>query len=372
MTVATAARCHAPVDAVRARAYKFPTQEPNESDGTLEWSSTTMVYVEVEAGGQTGIGYTYGDAGAATVINGLLAETLRGTDALATAACVAALWAKIRNNGRAGIAAMAVSALDVALWDLKGKLLGAAVVTLLGARRTAVPLYGSGGFTSYDFEQLTSHMATWIDEYEIPRVKMKVGRDPAEDPQRVGAVRRAIGKGAELFVDANGAYVVKQALEIAQTFAEQGVTWFEEPVYHRNVAGNAAVRARAPVAMEISNGEYGYAPDDFERIVDGGAADVLQADVTRCGGITGFALVDAICEARDVPLSSHCAPYVTLHAAAAAKRLRHMEYFYDHVRIERRFFDGATMPKNGCLVPDLTRPGIGLSFKTGDAAEYEV
>jgi L-alanine-DL-glutamate epimerase-like enolase superfamily enzyme len=369
MIAGTSRSTSAFIDAVQARAYKIPTEQQPESDGTLEWDSTTMVYAEITAGGQTGIGYTYADAGAATVINGMLAEAITGADALATGACTAKLWAKIRNNGREGITAMAVSALDIALWDLKGKILDAPVCVLLGAARSEVPVYGSGGFTSYDDKQLTRHMARWVDEFGIPRVKMKVGREPYRDPERVAVVRRAIGEKPHLFVDANGAFVVKQALDISRKFAESGVSWFEEPVYHRDLAGNAAVRAAAPDSMEISNGEYGFAPDTFGQIVAAGAADVIQADVTRCGGFSGFMTVDAICDAHDLPLSSHCAPYVTLHAALAAKRIRHIEYFYDHVRIERLFFDGTASPVKGCLAPDLTRPGIGLELKR-DASEY--
>jgi L-alanine-DL-glutamate epimerase-like enolase superfamily enzyme len=359
------------IAAVRTRAYTFPTEEP-ESDGTLSWNSTTMVYAEIDAGGRTGIGYTYADAAAATLIDGMLAETLAGCDALQTAACTAKLWAKVRNNGRCGIAAMAVSALDIALWDLKGKLLDAPVCALLGQARNEVPLYGSGGFTSYELKELACRMARWGDEFTIPRVKMKIGRQPKCDPERVAAVRKAIGSDAQLFVDANGAYTVKEALALARRFVESDVVWFEEPVDHRDLAGNAQVRALAPASMEVSNGEYGYALDDFERILATQAADVLQADVTRCGGFSGFMAVDALCDARNVSLSSHCAPYVTLHAAAAARRLRHLEYFYDHMRIERRFFDGADTPQNGALAPDLNRPGIGLTFKVADATEYAV
>ncbi len=371
MIAATSPRAEAHIEAVRARAYRFPTPEP-ESDGTFVWDSTTMVYAEVDAGGRTGVGYTYADAAAASIIGGMLAESLAGSNAMQTSACTAKLWATIRNQGRCGVAAMAVSALDVALWDLKGKLLDAPACVLLGQARNEVPLYGSGGFTSYGLDELARHMAHWVGELAIPQVKMKVGREPDRDPERVAAVRKAIGRDAHLFVDANGAYAVKEALAIAGSFARSGVVWFEEPVDHRDLAGNAAVRAAAPPAMEVSNGEYGYALDDFERILASQAADVLQADVTRCGGFSGFAAVDALCEARNVPLSSHCAPYVTLHAAAAAKRLRHSEYFYDHVLIEQRFFDGAGAPRSGALCPDLSRPGIGLELKATDAAEYAI
>lgn len=358
----------APIEAVSVRAYKVPTETP-ESDGTLEWDATTMVYVEIRSGAATGIGYTYGSAAVARFIEELLADVLLHADALETGDRWRDLVAKIRNNGRGGIAAMAVSALDIALWDLKGKILGAPVCKLLGSARETVPLYGSGGFTSYDTRELTKHMSHWV-ERGIPRVKMKIGRQPDRDEDRVAAVRRAIGRDPQLFVDANGAYSVKQALAIARTFEPHGVSWFEEPVYHRDLAGNAIVCAQAPPSMEVSNGEYGYAPDDFECIAQTRAADVIQADVTRCGGFTGFAIVDAICEAHSLPLSSHCAPYVTLHAALAAKRLRHVEYFFDHVRIERMFFEGTRDPKDGALAPDMNRPGIGLELKRQDAERY--
>jgi L-alanine-DL-glutamate epimerase-like enolase superfamily enzyme len=260
----------------------------------------------------------------------------------------------------------------MALWDLKGKVLGTPVSVLFGAARAETPVYGSGGFTSYSERRLTEQLGCWVHDMKIPRVKMKVGRDPSADPKRVAAARKAIGSDAQLFVDANGAYTQKQALEMAAHFAESNVSWFEEPVYHNDFEGNRFVREHAPPVMEISNGEYGYAPYDFARIIALGAADVLQADVTRCGGYSGFLAVDALCEAHHVPLSSHCAPYVTLPVASAAKMLRHIEYFYDHVRIERMLFDGTRDPKDGTLVPDLDRPGIGLDFKKRDAQQYAI
>lgn len=364
-------RTACPVDAVSARAFEIPTEQP-ESDGTLQWKSTTMVYVEIAAAGETGIGYTYADAAAATLVRGLLAPELIGKDALQTAARVAELVAKVRNNGRGGISAMAISALDVALWDLKGKLLGAPVCALLGAARSQVPVYGSGGLTSYTLRELAAHMARWVHELGIPRAKMKIGRDPSEDPHRIAAARKAIGSDAKLFVDANGAYAPKEALQMAEHLVEQRVSWYEEPVYHRDLRANAWVRDRLPASMELSNGEYGYAPDDFAQILDAGAADVLQADVTRCGGFSGFLAVDALCDARNVPLSSHCAPAVTLHAALAARRLRHVEYFYDHVRIESMLLDGVPALERGALVPDLTRPGIGLELKRSDAERFAI
>lgn len=364
-------RIEFPIEKVRVSAFKFPTdQQPAESDGTLEWNATTMVTVEIESRGKTGIGYTYASRAAAALIDDLLRELLEGADALQTEQLYSAMTGKIRNNGRSGITAMAISAVDVALWDLKGRILEQPVHMLLGAARERAPIYGSGGFTSYSVEQLGAQLGAWVHESRIPRVKMKVGREPDADAERVAAARESIGDDAELFVDANGAYAVKQALAMAGHFARCAVSWYEEPVYHGDLRGNADVRDHAPPGMEVSNGEYGFCPQDFERMLSAGAADVLQADVTRCGGYTGFMAVDALCEAYSIPLSTHCAPYVTLPAACAAKTVRHVEFFYDHVLIEQRVFDGARPPQNGALAVDPRRPGIGLEFKKRDAERF--
>lgn len=329
-----------------------------------------MVFVSVRAGGTAGIGYTYADASAGKLIESMLADLLVGSDPMQTAQRYTDLYAAIRNNGRGGITSMAISALDIALWDLKGKILNAPVSALLGAARASVPVYGSGGFTSYSARELRDQLARWVHDEGIPRVKMKVGRDPGADAARVSEARKAIGADAELFVDANGAYTPEQAIGFAAQFAQCGVRWFEEPVYHNDFDGNRFVRERVPAGMEVSNGEYGYAPYDFLQIIRSGAADVVQADVTRCGGYSGFLAVDGLCQAHNVPLSTHCAPYVTLSAAGASKQLRHMEYFADHVRIERLFFDGPAAPRDGSLAPDPERPGIGLELKTADAEGY--
>ncbi len=360
-----------PVRRMDVSAYRVPTESPDESDGTLVWDATTLVLVELEAGGCTGLGYTYADTATATLIRDTLHGVVVGANAFAHGAIWSNMVAKIRNLGREGITAMAISAVDIALWDLRGKLLDMPVAALLGPAREHVPIYGSGGFTSYDLTKLTSQLSGWVAA-GIPRVKMKIGRDPGADVRRIAAARHAVGEDAELFVDANGAYAVKQALELASQFDASGVTWFEEPVYHQDFQGLADVRERAPANMEVAAGEYGYAPYHFARMLETRSVDVLQADATRCGGFTGFLAVDGLCQSALVPLSTHCAPYIHLHAAAAAKMLRHMEFFFDHVRIEKMFFDGPADPVNGTLAPDLSRPGIGLEFRRSDAAAYKV
>lgn len=359
-----------PVTQLKVSAYTIPTDGP-ESDGTLEWNSTTLVLVEIVAGDKKGLGLTYADTATAKLIHDKLAKLVIGQDAMAIGACWTTMTAEIRNLGRPGICSMAIAAVDIALWDLKAHLLGLPLVTLLGPVRAAVPIYGSGGFTSYSIDRLQQQLGGWVNE-GIGRAKMKIGREPAEDLARVEAARAAIGPDAELFVDANGAYSLKQALMQAEIFSDYGVSWFEEPVSSDDLEGLRLLRDRGPASMDITAGEYGYDLWYFERMLAAGAVDVLQADVTRCAGITGFLGVATLCDAHHLPLSGHTAPSVHVHAACAAKPLRHLEYFYDHVRIEHMLFDGVLHPVNGMLQPDLSRPGLGLEFKHTDAKPYAV
>lgn len=359
-----------PIERVRARAYKIPTEAP-ESDGTLEWDSTTAVIAEAWTGGVTGLGYTYADEASARLIDSRLAPALIGRDAWRTAGAQAAMDAAVRNLGRAGLAAAAISAVDMALWDLKARLLGLPLANLLGGVRDAVPVYGSGGFTSYTVAQLERQLGDWVAA-GITRVKMKVGRDPRADLERVRAARRAIGRSAELYVDANGAYGRKQALRFAEEFAREGVTWFEEPVPASDLEGHRHLRERAPDGLEIASGEYGWDLGYFERMLSAGAVDVLQADATRCGGPTVFLETGTLCRARGYPLSSHTAPALHLPLACATASFRHLEWFHDHVRVERLLFNGVQEPRDGLLSPDPARPGFGLELKASEARRYAV
>ena len=358
-----------PVSELEVDAFTVPT-DAAEADGTLRWDATTIVVVQAHAGGEIGLGYTYADLATATLIRSKLAAIADGSEAMAPQAAWRAMVRETRNLGRPGITSMAIAAVDTALWDLKARLLGLPLGTLLGAVRDRVPVYGSGGFTAYSLSRLCEQLAGWV-ERGIPRVKMKVGSSPGDDPARVRAAREAIGSEAQLFVDANGAYSRKQALALALRFREEaGVDWFEEPVSSDDLEGLRLMRDRAPDGMAIAAGEYGYDLPYFERMLDNGAVDVLQADVTRCAGITELLRVDGLCRAHGVGLSLHCAPALHLHPALALDRLVHLEYFHDHARIEQRLFDGAPRVHDGALVADLDRPGNGLELKRADAQRY--
>ncbi len=359
---------------VTVAAYEVPTDGPDgrEADGTLQWNSTTVVVVEVEAGGERGIGYTYGDVSTARLVESKLGPRLVGKYAL----MVGQLWHEqmksLRNAGRPGIGTMAVSAVDVALWDLKAKLLGLPLLRLLNAFHDSVPVYGSGGFCNYSLDRLVSQVTGWVEQ-GIPRVKIKTSRHPEQDPERLSACRSAIGERTELMTDANGALSRKEALYWAWRFREDwNVSWFEEPVSSDDREGLRLIRDQGPPGLDVAAGEYGYVLYDFADLLEAQAVDCLQADVTRCGGITGLLQVAGLAAARSLDLSAHCAPAISAHAFCAVERLRHLEFFHDHDRIEHMLFDGALSPVEGRLTPDPTRPGLGIALKAEDAARYEV
>ncbi len=358
------------IERVVASAFRIPTDAP-EADGTIAWNHTTLVIAEVSAGGCRGLGYTYAAAEAAHLINDVLAKLLSGEEAFAIPKAWDKMYGAVRNLGSRGVCANAISAIDIALWDLKARCLNQPLVQILGAARDAVPIYGSGGFTSYSSEQLTAQLSGWVEDAGCRWVKMKVGSEPDQDVARVKTARSAIGS-AGLLVDANGAYPRKMALEFAERFAEFGVIWFEEPVSSDDLEGLRLMRDRAPAQMEMAAGEYGYEPRYFRRMIDAGAVDVIQADATRCCGITGFLRAAAIADAATIPLSAHTAPALHLHVCCSAPRLRHIEWFHDHARIERMLLDGAPVPKDGLIRPDLSRPGHGLEFKRADAERFAI
>jgi L-alanine-DL-glutamate epimerase-like enolase superfamily enzyme len=355
---------------LQVSVYTIPTDKP-ESDGTLEWKATTMVLVTVWSGDFRGIGYTYADAAVGNLIGSVLREVVVGRDVMDVVAIQTAMVKKIRNNGQCGMAMMAVSAVDIALWDLKARILGLPLCRLLGMERVGIKIYGSGGFTSYSDEELREQVARWVEK-GIRAVKIKVGRDIKADERRVGAVRDAIEAWTGLYVDANGAYTVNEAVAQAELFSRYGVDWLEEPVPAVEREQLILIRRQVGGAMRIVAGEYGYHLNDFRVLLQAGAVDVLQADATRCGGITGFLKAGHLCEAFRVPLSSHCAPAVHLHVGLALACFSIAEYFHDHVRIEEGVFDGVSMPRDGQLFPDLSQPGLGLVFKERAAEAYRV
>ena len=326
--------------------------------------------MELAAGGVTGLGYTYGPAAVATLVQEQIAPLVLGADPLAVRRTWLELGRQLRNLGRPGVGSMAVAAVDTALWDMKARLLGLPLVDVLDRAHDEVPVYGSGGFCNYPLDRLGEQLAGWV-ERGIPRVKLKVSRRPEEDPRRLEAVRAAVGDEVEVYVDANGALSRKQALAWAERFAgEWGVSWFEEPVTSADLEGLRLLRDRGPAGLDVAAGEYAYVLRDAVNLLEAGAVDCLQLDVTRLGGITGLLEAAGAADAYQLDVSAHCAPQLSAHAFCAVRRLRHLEYFHDHDRVERLLFDGCLDPEGGALRPDRSRAGHGLELRHDDAREH--
>jgi len=359
------------IDGLDLAVYTVPTEEP-ESDGTLTWNETTVVVVEPRAGGVTGLGFSYATAACATLIYDVLTDAVVGADAMNVSGIWSNMVRRIRNLGRPGIASMAIAAIDTALWDLKARLLELPLARLLGTVREEVPVYGSGGFTSATNDELARELAGWTQGDRIPRVKIKVGTAwgsrPERDLDRVALARRTVGDDVELYVDAGGGYSRKQAVRLARAFAEEGVCWLEEPVSSDDLVGLREVRDQTE--PDIAAGEYGYDLPYFERMIGAGAVDCVQADVSRCAGITEWLRVAALAAAHNLEISGHGAQSLHAHPAAAVGNLRHLEYFHDHARVDRLLFDGVLEPTDGVVRPDLSRPGMGLELRRADAEQF--
>lgn len=361
------------INSVEAAAYTVPTDAP-EGDGTMTWDSTTIVVVRASAGEVVGTGWTYGSAACAQVVSGLLAGVVTDRPAMDVTGSWAAMVRAVRNAGRPGAVGYALSAVDVALWDLKARLLDLPLHHLLGAVHDQVPVYGSGGFTTYDERQLRDQLEHWAGAQDIPRVKIKIGEswgaDPDRDLVRMGQARHTVGDDVELFVDANGGYSRKQAIRVMEAANELDVRWYEEPVSSDDLAGLREVRDR--VWPDVAAGEYGFDLVYFQRMCAAGAVDCLQADVSRCGGITEWLRVAAVAASYNLQVSAHCGPHLHAHVAAATPNFRHLEWFHDHVRIESMFFDGTLDPTGGAVRPDDSAPGLGLTLRESDIQQYRV
>jgi L-alanine-DL-glutamate epimerase-like enolase superfamily enzyme len=357
---------------VEAAAYTVPTDSP-EGDGTLAWDSTTLVLVRVRAGGATGTGWTYAPAAAAHVVLSELAPVVTGTDPFDVTGTFEAMARAVRNAGRPGLVGMSLAAVDVALWDLKARLLELPLHELLGAQRAAVPVYGSGGFTTYGEARLRAQVEGWMEQ-GIPRVKIKIGESWGSrvdrDLARMRQVRDLVGDDVELFVDANGGYRRAQAIRVMRRAEDLDVRWFEEPVSSDDLTGLREVRAA--VLPDVTAGEYGYDLTYFRRMCEAHAVDCVQADVSRCGGVTEWLRVAAVAAGFGLEVSGHCAPHLHAAAAAAVPNLRHLEWFHDHVRIEAMGFEGAaeTAPDGWLQLPQ--GPGHGLTWRDGPMEGYRV
>jgi L-alanine-DL-glutamate epimerase-like enolase superfamily enzyme len=357
------------VERLEAHAYQIPTDGP-EADGTLAWDHSTLVVVRARAGGRTGTGWTWAPAAAVGVVHELLEPVVVDASALTPGDLQAAMVTAVRNAGRPGLVGMAISAVDVALWDLGARLLDVPLSHWWSEEPRPVPVYGSGGFTTYSEEKLLCQLEGW-KQAGVPAVKIKIGESwgarEDRDLERTALVREVVGPEIGVFVDANGGYGRVQAARVGRALEDLGVSWFEEPVSSDDLAGLDELHHT--LDLDVAAGEYGYDYSYFERLAP--VVDCVQVDVTRCGGYTEWLRICALVRSLGLDVSAHCAPYLSAPVAAVTPNLRHVEWFHDHVRIARELVDGYREPVGGALEPS-DRPGHGLSFRDDRAQRYLV
>ena len=352
----------APVISVRTSVREFPTPQA-ESDGTLTWTSTTAVTAQIATAGHTGLGWTYSSPAAATVISDKLADVVTGRDALDVPGTWEVMVRACRNLGRPGIVSQAIAAVDIALWDLKARILDLPLHRLFGQARDTVPVYGSGGFTDLTDAQLEEQIGGWLD-LGCAAVKIKVGQDWGaripRDLQRVTLAKSWLSDDVALMVDANGAYSPGQAARVGAAYDDLGVIWFEEPVSSDDLQNLRGLRRQ--LRCDVAAGEYADSVLYVQRMCASGAVDCLQVDVTRCAGYTEWLRCAAVAAAHGLQVSGHCAPALHAPVAAAIPNLRHVEYFADHARIEPDLVDGVPPVRHGEMrLSD--EPGHGMTLR---------
>jgi L-alanine-DL-glutamate epimerase-like enolase superfamily enzyme len=347
---------------------------PGIQDATIRHRDTgrSALFVHIKTDlGQEGLGV--GTPIAREVIERVLKPLLIGRDPLWIEKIWDDMFWRVRGYGRKGVAFCAISAVDIALWDLKAKLFGVPLYRLLGPYTDRVPIYGSGGWTSYTEAELVREQTSYV-ERGIPRVKMKVakdfGRSEREDIQRLAAVRKAVGDDVEIYVDANNGYYAKQAIGMARHLSEYDVKWFEEPVLADDISGLAAV-ARA-IDIPVATGEHEYTRYGFKSLIAEGGADIVQPDVGRVGGVSEWMKVAHLAQAFNLPIAPHAVQLVHLHLACCIPNLKVVEYLGTVEEGDRIWYTEFPQQQDGYWSPYADRPGLGLELSPDAVRRFAI
>jgi L-alanine-DL-glutamate epimerase-like enolase superfamily enzyme len=349
----------ATIQAVESTALRFPLpQQITTALSTYTHVDATAVRLRSDDG-LVGFGMTAGlggSAGAAVkpYIDAELAPLVVGEDALAPEALWHRMWGPNKPRMRGGLGAWALSAVDIACWDLLGKTAGLPVHRLLGGFREDVPVYGSGGWHSLGDDELVAECQAFAAQ-GIEAYKYKVGSP--RDRERTALLRREMGDDFILFADANQRFNVTQALDTARMLADHGVAWIEEPVLADSSDDLAEVAAASPVP--VATGENVYFRWGFREICERRAAAYLQPDAGRCGGITEFAKIAHLADAYNLSLSSHLWHELSISLVGASRQGFMVEY------AELIPPDALTRPfdvRDGHIrVPDIPGHGVELT-----------
>lgn len=359
------------IDKLEVKYFEIPTETP-ERDGTLEWLSTGLVTLELYSGSHKGLGYTYADRATASFLVEHALPYLKGKDESQHFLMLDVLKRKYRNLGNAGVTSMALSAVDIALWDLRASVLNISIQNLLGIRRECTPFYGSGFFLDDNSQDLMRQLEKF-QNMGIDSFKMKIGDGFNSDISRMKDMRMRIGDEASLFVDANGYYGHKEALELSREMEKFNVSWFEEPISSDDINGLQFLKDRFPFKVNLVAGEYCYQITDVLRLIESKAVDIIQVDATRCEGVTGAMRASQLAHAYNLPVSTHCAPLLHGNIGLSLENLYISEHFYDHTRIEEKYFTHKGSYIDGAYWPSSDQIGFGwdLNSQTREHLIYE-
>lgn len=318
-----------------------------------------------------GLGVGDGGRAAQTLINESLKPILIGADPLFIEKLWDDMFWRVRGVGRKGLAFGAISAVDIALWDLKAKYFNVPLYKLLGAYTDTVPVYGSGGWTHFSADELVAEQAGYV-ERGMKSVKMKVGKDfgksEKEDIERLAAVRDAVGDDVEILIDANNGYYAKQAIRMARAFEPYRVGWFEEPVLADDIEGLAAIAAA--IDIPVATGEHEYSKFGFRELIARGGADIVQPDIGRVGGVTEWIKVANLAHAFNLPVAPHAFQLVHLHVTCATPNLRIVEYLGAAEEFDKLVYTEFPEPIDGMWSPYPDRPGLGLELNPDVVKKY--
>ena len=350
----------------------IPIQDATMPTPKTDGRSQLFVHIYTDEGYE-GLGMAEATPGTRQVIQDALSRILIGKDP----SDIEKLWDQmfwaVRGFGRKGVAFCAISAVDIALWDLKGKILGLPLYKLLGAYTDSVPIYGSGGWTNFTEKELIQEMEGYI-ESGINRVKMKVGKDygksEREDINRVEAVRKAVGDDVTIFLDANNGYYKKQAIYMAKEFEQFQVGWLEEPLIPDDIGGMANVSQATHIP--IASGEHEYTKYGFRDLVQRGGADIVQPDIARVGGVTEWMKIAHLCQAFNLPIAPHAMQLPHLHVACAIPNLKAVEYMNTQLEGDRIWYTEFPEQRNGMWSPFKDKPGLGLELDHYSISKYQI
>ena len=362
------------IEVINLRFEYAPERRFRYAGGTCTGRLTTLVKVLTDEGVE-GLGSVYSHPDLVrTIIEGQLRPLLVGADPLEIEACWQRCYALTRWYGRKGAAVSALGGIDIALWDIRGKVEGKRICDLLGSARTAVPAYASGLLWQREMGELRDEAQRHLGR-GFRAVKMRLGKDPDYDRAALSAVRETIGPEARLMVDGNARYSLSEARRMAPDWLAAGVFWLEEPFAPEQPEAFRALRPSIP-GIPLAAGENEFGRQGFKELIDRGVVEIAQPDCCRCGGLTEALRIASEAAERDVRIAPHTwsdavALTANMHLVAATPHALTVEVDQTgNPFIEALLVGGPRVTEGQVELPQ--GPGLGVELNQDTVRKYTV